>query len=102
MKNFTILIISLVAFSCAQSNQSEAETTVDSLRYDNEVHLKNIRQLTWGGNNAEAYWSFDDSKLIFQANVEAWGTSCDQIFIYDLEKKKDIMSAPPDAQHWQG
>ena len=46
-------------------------------------YLKNIRQLTFGGNNAEAYWSFDDSKLIFQATNEKWGQSCDQIYIID-------------------
>jgi uncharacterized BrkB/YihY/UPF0761 family membrane protein len=32
-------------------------------------YLKNIKQLTFGGNNAEAYWSFDDSKLVFQSDL---------------------------------
>jgi TolB protein len=32
-----------------------------------EVHLKNVRQLTHGGQNAEAYWSFDGKKIIFQS-----------------------------------
>ena len=31
-----------------------------------ETHFKNVRQLTFGGENAEAYWSFDGKKLIFQ------------------------------------
>lgn len=31
-----------------------------------ETHLKNVRQLTFGGQNAEAYWSFNGEKLIFQ------------------------------------
>ena len=31
-----------------------------------EKHLSNVRQLTFGGQNAEAYWSFDGKKLIFQ------------------------------------
>ena len=31
-----------------------------------ETHLGNVRQLTFGGQNAEAYWSFDSKKLIFQ------------------------------------
>ena len=42
-----------------------------------------MKQLTFGGENAEAYWSFDDSKLIFQATNEKWGQSCDQIYIID-------------------
>lgn len=31
-----------------------------------ERHLRNIRQLTFGGNNAEAYFSRDGKQLIFQ------------------------------------
>lgn len=50
------------------------------MRYEKEVHLKNVRQLTWGGNNAEAYWSFDGSSLVFQSDYSDWGVSCDQIF----------------------
>jgi Tol biopolymer transport system component len=45
-----------------------------------EPHLKNIRQLTFGGDNAEAYFSPDGKHLSFQSNNRAWGLSCDQIF----------------------
>jgi len=54
-----------------------------TLRYSKEKHLKNIKQLTFGGDNAEAYWSFNDKLLVFQANNEAWGTECDQIYYMD-------------------
>ncbi|WP_436517140.1 TolB family protein [Ekhidna sp. To15] len=85
MKNFTILSALLIAFSCSQPNQAEKEaTSADSLRYDNEVHLKNVRQLTWGGNNAEAYWSFDGNSLVFQSDFSEWGVECDQIFTMDI------------------
>ncbi|MGZ3535317.1 MAG: TolB family protein, partial [Thermodesulfobacteriota bacterium] len=43
-----------------------------------EKHLANIKQLTFGGKNAEAYFSFDGKKLIFQATRD--GFQCDQIF----------------------
>ena len=46
-----------------------------------EVHLINIRQLTVGGENAEAYWAFDGSMLIYQGNKPDAG--CDQIFTLD-------------------
>ena len=46
------------------------DPSADTLRYAGEVHLRNVRQLTFGGNNAEAYWSFDDEQLIFQSD---WG-----------------------------
>ena len=49
-----------------------------------EKHFKNIRQLTFGGDNAEAYWSFDSKKLSFQSNYVKWNLHCDQIFMMDV------------------
>jgi len=46
-------------------------------------HLRNIKQLTFGGQNAEAYFSFDGKKLIFQSTREP--LKCDQIFIMNLD-----------------
>jgi TolB protein len=43
-----------------------------------EVHMRNIRQLTFGGENAEAYFSLDGQKVIFQSTREPY--KCDQIF----------------------
>lgn len=51
---------------------------VDSLIDEREVHFANLRQLTYGGQNAEAYFSPDDQRLIFQATPRD-GT-CDQQF----------------------
>jgi len=51
-----------------------------------EKHLKNIRQLTFGGDNAEAYFSFDGRNVSFQSNNLAWDLKCDQIFNLDIEK----------------
>lgn len=48
-----------------------------------EAHLRNIRQLTAGGENAEAYWAFDGSMLIYQARKP--GAECDQIYVLDPE-----------------
>ncbi len=38
----------------------------DTLQYPEERHFKNLRQLTFGGDNAEAYFSFDGKYVIFQ------------------------------------
>lgn len=57
----------------------------DSLRYPQERHLGNLRQLTFGGDNAEAYWSFDGSRLVFQSTRMEWGTACDQIYVLPLD-----------------
>jgi len=43
-----------------------------------EQHLADLRQLTMGGENAEAYWSFDGRELILQARPA--GSGCDRIF----------------------
>jgi len=56
----------------------------DSLRYPEEKHLKNVRQLTFGADNAEAYWSFDSKMITFQSNNKAWGVNCDQIFTISI------------------
>src|SRR5436309_2862446 len=48
-----------------------------------ETHLSNVRQLTFGGENAEAYFSADGRRLIFQST--RGGRSCDQEFIMDID-----------------
>ncbi len=50
-----------------------------------ERHLANLRQLTNGGENAEAYFSFDGRRLIFQSTRHPF--ACDQIFTMDLKGK---------------
>ena len=54
------------------------EGTRSPLSYEGEKHLANVRQLTDGGENAEAYWSADGKKLIFQSTRPPY--ACDQIF----------------------
>src|SRR5579862_7385859 len=48
-----------------------------------ETHLQNVRQLTFGGQNAEAYWSFDGKKIIFQA--KGGDLPADQIFTMNAD-----------------
>jgi Tol biopolymer transport system component len=65
--------------------QSGAEVEEGVVLYPEEKHLKNVRQLTFGGDNAEAYWSFDDRYLVFQASNPEWGDKCDQIYYMDTQ-----------------
>jgi WD40 repeat protein len=51
-----------------------------------EPHLKNIKQLTFGGDNAEAYFSYNGRMLTMQSNNKNWGLECDQIFMVDIKK----------------
>ncbi|NOS84620.1 MAG: hypothetical protein HOP31_05720 [Ignavibacteria bacterium] len=57
-------------------------TAGDTLVYAQEKHFKNMQMLTNGGENAEAYFSFDGSKIIFQSTGEY---ECDQIFIMNTD-----------------
>jgi len=47
-----------------------------------EIHLKNVRQLTFGGDNAEAYWAFGGDRLVYQTNKSPY--QCDQIEVLTL------------------
>ena len=55
----------------------DAATPTADLRDPREIHLADVRQLTFGGENAEAYWSFAGDKLVFQTTRE--GHACDVI-----------------------
>lgn len=57
-----------------------------ALAQQEEKHLKNIRQLTFGGNNAEAYFSRDDKQISYQSDNTQWGLQCDQIFVMNLKE----------------
>jgi TolB protein len=57
--------------------------SVSPLLLPQERHLRNVRQLTFGGMNAEAYFSPDDSKLIFQSTRDS--LKCDQIFMMNTD-----------------
>jgi Tol biopolymer transport system component len=48
-----------------------------------QPHLRNVRQLTFGGQNAEAYFSFDGAQLIFQSTRRPF--ECDQIFTMNID-----------------
>lgn len=77
-----IRLITLIA--CTINFQAFCQTNgeiVDTVHYANESHFKNIQQLTFGGDNAEAYWSYDGKYLIFQRTDPKDGLPCDQIFI---------------------
>ena len=76
MKSYFILFFFLLSIHSASGKINDSIT---------EIHLKNIKQLTFGGDNAEAYFSFDSKSLSFQSNNPAWGLKCDQIFAMDIK-----------------
>ncbi len=77
--------ILLLTVGCGVGDDNYNPST-DTLRFSGENHLRNIKQLTFGGNNAEAYWSFDNKQLVFQSDwAEINPQGCDQIFIMNAD-----------------
>ncbi|HJN54120.1 MAG TPA: hypothetical protein QGI27_03535, partial [Flavobacteriaceae bacterium] len=62
MKNLLPILFFVFIFSCLDTSNN------NELIYEDETNFTSIRQVTYGGDNAEAYWSFDDKKLVFQSN----------------------------------
>src|SRR3712207_5799877 len=59
----------------------------DTLHYPAETHFRNVQQLTFGGDNAEAYWSYDSKYIVFQRTAVKDGVPCDQIYVGKMPKK---------------
>jgi Tol biopolymer transport system component len=56
---------------------------------EKETHLANIKQITFGGLNAEAYFSADGKKLIYQS--AKGGYPCDRIFTMNIDGTGDTL-----------
>ena len=69
-----------VALLHSAAQQPAGPANLDLLE---ERHLRNVRQLTFGGQNAEAYFSADGKKLIYQSTAD--GLKCDQIFTMNVD-----------------
>ncbi|MFV1983650.1 MAG: TolB family protein [Thiohalomonadales bacterium] len=82
LKNFNIsllyfsLMLLLSGYSTAGENKDLSPGKAKI--YSGEKHFKNLKQLTFGGENAEAYFSLDNKELIFQSTRN--GLKCDAIF----------------------
>lgn len=59
----------------------------DTLHYPEETRFRNVQQLTFGGDNAEAYWSYDGKQIVFQRTSVKDGIPCDQIFVGKVPAK---------------
>jgi hypothetical protein len=82
-----LLTLTLASSATALLGQTETHShATATVQPADEPHLKNLTQLTFGGDNAEAYWSFDSKAITFQSNFKTWGVQCDQIFTSPIKK----------------
>ncbi len=77
MKKLYFLILIIIA------SMSTVFAQENTLAIDDERRLKNIKQLTFGGENAEAYFSPNGKQLIFQSKRD--GRACDQIYRMNID-----------------
>jgi TolB protein len=81
---FAVLTATVLFIGLGSSGLSTGQQSTDSdLHLPQEKHLRNIKQLTFGGENAEAYFSADGRKLIFQSTRD--GRECDQIYTMNVD-----------------
>jgi Tol biopolymer transport system component len=92
---FPVLLCSILFLSSGKSPKAN----IDSPK---EKHLKNLRQLTFGGDNAEAYFSPDGKSLTFQSNYKKWNLSCDQIFMMKIKDAVDSNYHPLRISNGEG
>ena len=75
-----LLAVAILVFNSRSETASPQKQDPALLQ---EKHLRNLRQLTFGGENAEAYFSSDGKKLIFQSTRD--GRECDQIYMMNVD-----------------
>ena len=99
-KQFLAITTIAILSSCGGSQDAKTDgesgaTRKSEVHYSEETHLTNVKQLTFGGDNAEAYFSFDDSRLVFQLKNPEIGVDCDQIYVLDYNNHDMKESMPP-------
>ncbi len=85
IKHTLLIFTSLFIFSLALQAQDGKKPDA-AIEHPQEKHLRNLRQLTFGGENAEAYFSGDGRQLIFQSKRES--RECDQIYTMNADGSK--------------
>ncbi len=81
VKILTVVSVLLSPWFFSDSTGIMPHTSQDTISYPDEVHFKNLRQLTFGGDNAEAYFSYDGKYIVYQRTDPKNGIMCDQIWM---------------------
>jgi len=75
------LLLPLAACAGPPTCPIPGAVAVDHLIQPGEEHFAHLWQLTWGGENAEAYWSFAGDRLVLQRRQPKEGVDCDRIYV---------------------
>ncbi|MEE8321018.1 MAG: hypothetical protein V3R68_04155 [Gammaproteobacteria bacterium] len=82
-------VLPVLCFTVQAGGTDREDAAMADPRFEGEMHLHNLRQLTFGGQNAEAYFSHDGRELILQSTRES--LTCDAIFRMDADGSRQRM-----------
>jgi len=84
---YGLMLVTLSACNSIEEKKiaTNEGTDTQNVTVSGEHHLQNLKQLTFGGQNAEAYFSYDGSELIFQSTRQS--LQCDAIFRMNTDGK---------------
>ncbi|BDG05519.1 TolB family protein [Anaeromyxobacter oryzae] len=88
--SLVVVLVVVLAAACAASRSpapasppAKPASGAPDLALPGERHLRNVRQLTFGGENAEAYFSFDGKELVLQSTRD--GAGCDRLYVMNAD-----------------
>lgn len=96
----TVLLVVSWGLILGVPARSQGSRSPASVALPQETHLRNVRQLTFGGTNAEAYFSADDKYLIFQHQGK--DAPCDQMYIMPVDAADGKPATPRRVSNGEG
>ena len=87
----------IFVYSLVFSLTTLADISTVTLQPSDDRYMFNLTQLTFDGDNGEAYFSFDSRQLIYQSNRD--GYQCDKIWIMDVDGSNKKMVSPDHGAH---
>src|SRR4030043_1571046 len=93
IKIITFIFFTILLLSCTTKKEVMKQTNIPFI----DRHMKNVTQLTFDGDNGEAYSSWDNLKIIYQSNRA--GYACDKIWIMNIDGSDKHMVSPNHGAH---
>lgn len=97
MKKVTLFCITVfLLIGCAQTQTDLSSLASKDFTFEDR-HMQNVTQLTFKGDNGEAYFNWDDTKFIYQSS--RGGEKCDKIWIMNTDGSNKHMVSPDHGAH---
>ncbi len=93
MRSIALIWCITLLMSCTSTKRVEQQAVPAGI----DRHMKNVTQLTFDGDNGEAYFSWDAKKLIFQSSRN--GYACDKIWTMNIDGSDKRMVSPDHGAH---